>query len=216
MEGVRYITAKGPEAEYEPGSRGRVLRNLKGICSKREMDQAESDALVRVQEAYLEKIGPATVITAEVVCRMHRDWLDGLYAWAGRYRTVDMSKGGFTWPPAMRVEQNMAFIERESLAVKTPCRPGPLDRIARDLAEVHAELLLVHPFREGNGRLARWVADIMALQAGLPLPVYRFTGRGSEAEKGKYLAAVKRGYQKDYAPLAAFFAEVVERGRRES
>ena len=189
MKGVRYITANGPEAEYEPGSRGLVLRNLKGIRSKREMDQAEIDALVRVQEIYLEQIGPDTVITAEMVCRMHREWLGALYSWAGCYRTVDMSKGGFTWPPAMRVEQNMAFIEREAFKIKTPCRPGPLARVAHDMAEVHAELLLVHPFREGNGRLAPWVAEIMALQAGCPLPVYRFTGRGSAAEKKRYLSA---------------------------
>jgi cell filamentation protein len=177
------------------------------------MDQAEGDALIRVQDAYLEKIGPVTVFTAELVCRMHRDWLGHLYGWAGRYRTVDMSKGGFTWPPAMRVEQNMAFIERETFKVKTPCRPGPLERVAHDMAEVHAELLLVHPFREGNGRLARWVADLMALQAGNPLPAYRFAGRGAEAEKKRYLAAVKMGYQKDYEALAVFFADAIERGR---
>lgn len=213
MKGVRYITASGPEAEYEPGSRGRVLRNIKGIRSKREMDQSEIDALAEVQDAYLDVIGPDTAITSELVCRMHRDWLGKIYAWAGSYRTVDMSKGGFTWPPAMLVEQNMAIIERDVLLVRTPCRPGPLDRVASDMAEVHAELLLVHPFREGNGRLARWVADIMALQAGYPLPAYRFTGRGSDADKKRYLSAVKRGYQKDYVPLAAFFTDAIGRGR---
>ena len=34
------------------------------------------------------------------------------------------------------------------------------------IAMVHTELLLIHPFRDGNGRLARWLADIMAAQAG--------------------------------------------------
>ena len=53
----------------------------------------------------------------------------------------------------------------------------------------------------------------MALQAGFPLPVYLFTGRGSEAEKQRYLSAVKKGYQKDYEALAVFFADAVERGR---
>ena len=31
----------------------------------------------------------------------------GIYEWAGQYRTVDVSKNGFTWLPAARVEQNM-------------------------------------------------------------------------------------------------------------
>jgi cell filamentation protein len=177
------------------------------------MDMAEIEALEYTQESYLDKIGPDTAITALLICRMHRDWLGNLYEWAGRYRSVDMSKGGFSWPPAIRVEQNMRVIERDVLLSKTPCRPGPLDRVTRDMAEVHAELLLVHPFREGNGRLARWVADIMALQAGCPLPAYHFVGHGANAEKKRYLAAVKRGYLKDYEPLAAFFADAIERGR---
>ena len=32
------------------------------------------------------------------------------------------------------------------------------------MAEVHAELLFIHPFREGNGRTARLLADIIALR----------------------------------------------------
>ena len=31
MDGRRYVTPVGPEAESHPGSRGRVLRNLQGI-----------------------------------------------------------------------------------------------------------------------------------------------------------------------------------------
>jgi hypothetical protein len=38
--------AEGPDAEFEPGSRGRVLRNRLGIKSVREMERKESDALL--------------------------------------------------------------------------------------------------------------------------------------------------------------------------
>ena len=79
------------------------------------------------------------------------------------------------------------------------------------MAEVHAELLMIHPFRDGNGRLARWLADLMALQAGLPAPQYDFEGRGKSARRERYLAAVTRGYGQNYEPLAAFFAEAINR-----
>ncbi len=36
------------------------------------------------------------------------------------------------------------------------------------MAVTHTELILVHPFREGNGRLTRLLNTLMALQAGLP------------------------------------------------
>ncbi len=35
--------------------------------------------------------------------------------------------------------------------------------------EVHEELVLIHPFREGNGRVARLLSTLMAFQAGLPM-----------------------------------------------
>ena len=207
----RYTTPQGMEAEFQPGSCRQVLCNRLGITSKREMDQIEYDALVRAQESYLVNVSPATRWTAALVCRMHGDWLGKVYAWAGQYRTVELQKGSFRWPPAFRVAENMATFERDLLARHTPCRPGPLQDVARRIAEVHAELLLIHPFREGNGRLARWLAELMSLQAGLPIPDYGFTGKGAKAQQAAYLAAVTRGYGQDYVALTNFFAEAISR-----
>ena len=208
----RYLPALGVEAESQPGSRGRVLRNKPGIQYKREMDRAEFEALTRAQTDFLGQVTTETRFTAEMLRSMHRAWLGELYEWAGEYRTVEMEKGGFRWPPAYLVAQNMAALEQGLLHQHTPCRPASLDMVARRIAEVHAELLLIHPFRDGNGRLARWLADVMALQAGWPLPDYRFRGRGSEHERAVYLAAVKQGYLTRYDDLTAFFLRAVSRG----
>jgi len=211
----RYVTPRGVEARFEPGSHGRVLRNWLHIHRKVEMDRREFEALVRAQEKYLSQIGPRTRFTAEILCRMHRDWLGDIYEWAGRYRTVELAKGDFLWPPAFRVSENMGAFEKGILTRCTPCRPGSLPEIARCVAEVHAELLLIHPFREGNGRMARWVSDLMAFQAGLPAPAYGFAGRGSERRRRTYLKAVRAGYLQDYEPLTLFFMEALERRLRE-
>ncbi len=80
----RYVTPQGTEAEFEPGSHGRVLRNRLHIRRKSEMDQMEFKALVTAQEAYLRRLGPDTRLTAEILCRMHRDWLDGLSGGSAR------------------------------------------------------------------------------------------------------------------------------------
>jgi len=79
---------------------------------------------------------------------MHKDWLGKIYPWAGQYRTVELQKGAFRWPPAFRVAENMERFEREMLARDTPCPPVLVRDAARRMAEVHAELLLIHPFRE--------------------------------------------------------------------
>lgn len=142
----RYQPATGLEAESEPGSQGRVLRNKLGIRRKRDMDRAEFEALTRAQTEFLGQVSPDTRFTADLLRSMHRLWLGELYEWAGEYRTVEMEKGGFHWPPAYLVAQNMAQLEHGLLQQHTPCRPASLDVIARRMAEVHAELLLIHPF----------------------------------------------------------------------
>jgi cell filamentation protein len=212
QRGNRYSTDTGVEGAFQPGSRGRVLLNLRGITRKRDMDRLEYETLARAEEAFFMRTEPSTRFTAEVICRMHQDWLGGIYEWAGKYRTVELSKAGFRWPPAYLVAKNMADFEAAVLSRHTPCRPRELSAVCVALAEVHAELLLIHPFRDGNGRLARWLAEAMTLQAGLPLPHYGFTGRGSEERRRRYLAAVQFGYGRDYRPLADFFAAAIERG----
>ena len=214
MKGSRppkYRTNPGLEGEFEPGSRDKVLRNKLGIRTIPEMDQAEYNALEEAQERYLDIVTDKTVFTAEFIRNMHRDWLGGIYAWAGSYRTVEMSKGGFTWPPASRVGDNMDRFEANLLKPKTPFRKSTPREAAEDLAILHAELLLIHPFREGNGRLARWLAELMCLQAGLNRPDYGFDVPGNEAVHSRYLEAVTKGYEQDYRALADFFLEALER-----
>lgn len=207
----RHTPPAGPESEAQPGSRGRILRNLLGITHVREMAQAEYDALLLTRERSIARVDPDARFDAAFVCELHRDWLKGIYEWAGRFRTVDVAKGGFRWPPAHLVASNMAAFERETLAAHTPCPPAPLDVVARQLAIVHAEFLIIHPFREGNGRTARWLADLMAAQAGYPFPEYRLSGPQATLRGTRYIAAVQRGYLKQYDQLIDLFAEALRR-----
>ena len=75
---------------------------------------------------------------------------------------------------------------------------------------------MLHPFREGNGRLGRWLADAMAAQASFPFPSYGFTPDDEEGYRAQYLSAVKRGGLGEYEQLSQFFAEALSRAVRES
>jgi cell filamentation protein len=50
-KGGHYDASGLIEAQFEPGSHGRVLKNLSGIKSKREMDQVEAQEQFRALEA---------------------------------------------------------------------------------------------------------------------------------------------------------------------
>ena len=200
--------AVGPEAEFEPGSRGRVLRNLLGIRSAREMARAESRALLDAQERLVETHALDHRFTATDIRKIHRVWLGAIYPWAGHYRSVNIAKGGFHFAAAREVPRLMGEFERRELARYTPCRFATEPEITRALAIVHAELVLIHPFREGNGRCARLLALLMALQAGLPpLDYTGWTGRGGS----DYIAAIHAAMAVDYEPMSGLFSGVIRR-----
>jgi cell filamentation protein len=202
----RYAVSELIEGQFEPGSRGRVLRNLIGIKSRREMDEAEGKALVGTVEKLIRGYDSNHRFKAADLCSMHREWLGSIYAWAGKNRQVNLAKEDFTFAAAHAVPGLMADFERQCLAVYTPCRMGGGKAISRALAVVHVELLLVHPFREGTGRLVRMLATLMALQAELPLLDFSILkGR----KKQEYFIAVQCGLDRDYGPMETIFDEVI-------
>jgi cell filamentation protein len=207
----RKYAATGPEAEFQPGSRGRVLHNRLGIVRVRDMNEAESQALMIAQDAALDQFGPEHRFTAADIRDLHRLWLGPIYDWAGDYRNVNIGKGGFQFAHAPLIAGLMGELQRGALARHTPCRPCRDDAVAAAMAEVHAELILIHPFRDGNGRLARLLALLMALQAGLPpLDFSPLAGQGRRA----YIAAIHAALGRDYGPLTAMFGRVIARSRR--
>jgi cell filamentation protein len=203
---ARYEPA-GTESEPEPRSRGRVLRNKLGIVKVRDMELAESQALWLAQNEAVETYAADYRFTAQDVCALHRNWLGPIYEWAGEYRTVNLGRGGFQFASATLIPELMRKFEREVLAKYTPCREGSVKEIAAALAIVHSELILIHPFRDGNGRLARLVASLMGLQAKLPaLDFSALDGTG----KAPYIAGIHAALAQNYAPLTATFEKAID------
>jgi cell filamentation protein len=210
-KGGHYDASGLIEAQFEPGSRGRVLRNLLGIKSKREMDQVEAQEQLRTLEELVRIYDQTHRFTAADVRRIHKMWLESIYAWAGKYRQVNLSKGDFPFAAANQIPRLMMEFEKGPLREYTPCRFTGMSEIARAIAVVHAELLLIHPFREGNGRVARLLAVLMALQAGLPpLDFGNIKGR----KRQEYFRAVQAGLDRDYKPMEKVFSAVIRRTRR--
>lgn len=209
----RYDVSGLTEAQFEPGSDGRVLKNLHGIKSSAEMDVAEASALVKTMDSLVRMYDEEHRFISSDIREFHRLWLGGIYVWAGEYRQVNVSKCDFLFAVAGRVPALMVEFERDVLTRCTPCNFTVREEVVRALAETHVELVLIHPFREGNGRVTRVLSTLMALQAGLPLLDFSpITGEKKES----YFAAVRSGLDRDYRPMEEIFTELIERSLAES
>ena len=204
----RYDTSSLPEAQFEPGSRGRVLRNKLGIKSKREMDEAETIALKDAVDKLIGIYDKDHRFTAADIRSMHKIWLGDIYEWAGEYRQVNVSKGDFHFAAAKQVSLLMGSFEKDFLRKHTPCNFKSMERVIQALAEVHVELVLIHPFREGNGRAARMLSTLMAFQAGFPMLNFKdISGRNRK----KYFDAINNGLHRNYKLMENIFEKIIRR-----
>ena len=204
----RYDTSVLLEDKYEPGSNGTVLHNKLGIIDPVKMGEVETNSLWRAQKKLIGEVSKDQLFTVQDICNIHRIWLKNIYPWAGQLRAVNISKGGFDFAQARFIPTLLDEFECTLLRKYTPCLFDSQEEVALALAEVHVELMLIHPFREGNGRLGRMLATFMALQAGLP--VLDFSELDG-VRREEYFAAVRSGMDRNYLPMKLLFADVIGR-----
>lgn len=196
----------GAQGALQPGSDGRVLENRLSILRVEDMNEAELVLLQKLYVSVLRSHLPPGRISVLHLKRWHRRWLGNVYDWAGQYRTVNMSKDGFPFAPAVQLSRLMQQFDAQHLARYTPCRQMSNGELIEAIAVVHVEFILLHPFREGNGRISRLLADVMAVQSGRdPLDYSSW-----EKNKAAYVAAIQKGMDCDYEPMKYWVSQALE------
>jgi len=205
----RYDVSGNVEAQYVDADQT-VLVNKKGITDLHTLQVAEEEALARAYEALLAEVRMDTPLTCDLLRHIHARIFGDLYEWAGRWRTVWISKPGITWPAPDFLEQNMQGYQKDVLH-KYPASTlrGDHDFCAA-AGEIQGEFLVIHPFREGNARTIKLLTDLLALQTGRPFLIYD----RSETGQDRYIAAANSAFKKRYAPMAEIIALALEQARK--
>ena len=182
-----------PKAEAE----GAVLPNKLQLTKAKEIDHAELEGFLHAYNVLFDELSVETAFDLHYIFRIHQLALGHLYSSAGKLRTVNISKGGFLFPPAKFLYQAMDEFEKTILK-KLPAQYESADTLISDIARIHAELLFIHPFREGNGRTARLLADLMAGKAGYPfLNLEDFRKK----KFSDYVSAIRQAATGDYSQM---------------
>lgn len=187
----------GEQGRFEQGSDGHVLANKLGIVDANDMDDAELYLLSRLYDSVLGDEFPDRTLSVDDLKRWHYRWLGNVYRWAGQERSVNMGKDDFQFAAAAQIGRLLAQFERECLVRFTPCDQMDQPALVEAIAITHVEFILVHPFREGNGRLGRLLADVMTMQARRSPLDYQVWDENREA----YFSAIRVGMGCDYEPM---------------
>lgn len=162
-----------------------------------EIGFSEFEGFLRTEIQLSESLTSRTKFNVSYILKMHKLSLNHLYSFAGKYRDVNISKGGFTFPASRFLPQTMEEFEIQIL-FRLPNKYHSKDELIEDIAKVHGELLFIHPFREGNGRTARMLANLMARKQGYDSLKFELI---KEREFDKYVSAVQSAADKNYKKM---------------
>ncbi|MGE8416338.1 MAG: putative adenosine monophosphate-protein transferase Fic [Pseudomonas sp.] len=175
-----------------------VLKNKLNIQGMAALEAAERD-ITAVTVSRVVYVAPP--YSLENFKLLHRKLFSDLYAWAGEIRNIDISKGGTPFCHCGRIEAEalkiFSALQKESWL-------GGLDKeeFCKKLAEFYCELNMIHPFREGNGRVQRLFFEHLALSAGYELD-------WEDVSQTEWLEANINGVYVNYAPMTEIFKRIV-------
>ena|SRR5665213_2540452 len=140
-----------------------VLKNKLGLRSQDGLDKFEAEISLQRSAEPL----PAGKLTYSHYCAIHRHLFQDVYIWAGKPRTVRVSKGGsmFCYPESIDREMRKLFKQLVELKRYKGLSSA---EFAKNAAHFLAELNAIHPFREGNGRSQLSFLVLLAERASHP------------------------------------------------
>ena len=153
-----------------------ALENKLGLTSSTDLAREEEriskkKALALFENGMLDKLEAGTFSALQTI---HQYLFEEIYDFAGKIRTVNISKGNFRFAPVMYLQAALNNID------KMP--QSTFDEIV----EKYVEMNIAHPFREGNGRSMRIWLDLI-FKAELQKVV-----DWSKVDKEDYLLAMER------------------------
>ena len=167
---------------------------IPAITLYRDLCAVEAENILEASSRHLtRRMNPSGEWLNEAFIRkVHADMYSNVWAWAGKYRQIELNIGRAA---SHRVTEEVAkligdFRYWEDMSV-----------IKRSI-RLHHRLTWIHPFRNGNGRHARMVADIYLYSQKHALPVWPSDDLGkSSTIRKRYLDALRFADQEDFAPL---------------
>ncbi len=186
---------------HTPKSEDEILPNKQGLTDPEKVAEEEYRGFLRAEIKFESELDSISKFNWEHISSIHKTAFHHLYEFAGELRQVNLSKGGFMFPPARFLPPAVKEFEKEFLK-PLPDTFEDYEHLIEYVAPLHAELLFIHPFREGNGRTARLFADLIALKNGFDRFNFEII---TEKRMAEYITAVQTAAEKNYEQMIQLF-----------
>lgn len=169
----------------------------------------EDKNLVDLYSKLIKTLDISKSFTFDDICQWHYEFLKNIYPFAGKIRTVEMSKKTDTssWLWKLEFLRGLPDLKKMIFNVSSTefgNSKEDVKIISDRLSELMSEFLFIHPFREGNGRICRLIGDIILAKNGFPM-----IGMNLKTKEEYYIRCVQEGYNKNYKPLSKIIEEKI-------
>jgi cell filamentation protein len=189
-----------PDFTYTDPNSG-LLRNLQGITDPEVLLFVESGAVTKRLQDLSQT--PIKIKGVDSLFEIHRHLFQDIYSWAGKKRTVEISKDGKQFFPTSHFDNAFRYIDQIiNEFKKIPKENKKL--LVEKLAEILDNVNYLHPFREGNGRTQREFLRLLALEKGLMLNL------NPPDEKSVYDRYMKGTIESDMHTLTVLISERID------
>jgi cell filamentation protein len=141
-----------------------VLKNLRNLRTQTALTRFETAITAQRFDEPL----PHGRLSPTHYCAIHRHLFQDVFAWAGRYRTVRISRQGsmFCYPENIPSQMKHLFTR---LKRDRYLRRLTHERFVEKAAVFLSDLNAIHAFRDGNGRTQLAFMAVVAISAGHPM-----------------------------------------------
>lgn len=129
------------------------LINKFGITDEKQLAEIEAD-ITFAKASKLEENPIDGKFDTEHYKAIHRFLFEDLYDWAGKLRTINISKKGTKFVNAEDLE-NLCEKCFERIKLNNYFQNIPFESFVENIVDLYCYLNMLHPFREGNGRTER-------------------------------------------------------------
>jgi len=175
-----------------------VLRNKAEIINAKELDDYEGELSTLRSIQILENPVPGKFDLAHLQL-IHYSLFQDVYEWAGKIRTVEISRGHSRFANVRFIE-NSANTLFSKLAKENWLKALSAEPLSLRLAHYLSEINAIHPFREGNGRVQRLFISQLTEAAGYQLDY-------SDLEQEQIYDAMELAFHGDESVLAKLIFE---------
>lgn len=143
-----------------------ILKNKLSKLTHEDLTSAEAQlTTTKITTIINETLPLQQPISAILFLNIHKSIFGDIYDWAGCLRTVELQKGATSFARSAHLAASLGDIFRQ-LEADNFLIGYSHDDFARKLASYYADFIVLHPFREGNGRAVRTFLAILAANAG--------------------------------------------------